>query len=51
MDAARFESVRAQLAAGAADAHNFSVTVQKWITGVSGIPPDGAQASASCAAP
>ena len=51
VDAAHFESVRAQLAAGEADAVQFADTVRRFLMGLSGIKPDGKQDLASCKFP
>ena len=51
VDDAHFESIRAQLAAGAADAVHFVDTVRRFLAGRSGIKPDGKQKSASCMFP
>ena len=51
VDAAPFESVLGQLTAGAADAVVFVDAVRQFLVGVSGIEPDGKQASASCRLP
>ena len=51
VDAARYESVQAQLAAGTKDATVFVDVVRHFLANASGITPDGDQASAECVFP